>query len=85
MGLPALRLVGALFRARRYLPIQMRENIRRRRKIRTPRTMPINSLKLYFGGSLGDGVAKSDEVGSDIPLAVVVTDTVSPIVLICPK
>lgn len=50
-----------------------------------PRTMPINALKLYFGGTLGAGVVESDGVGEETPLAVVVTGTVIPTVFVWPK
>lgn len=78
-------VVDLLFCARRYFPIQIRVKIRRRRKTRTPRTMPISALGSYLGGLLGVGAVESEGLGDEIPLAVVVTKTVTPTVFVWPK
>lgn len=60
----------------------MRVKIRRRRKTITPSTMAINVLGLYLGGFLGAGAVESEGLGDEIPLAVVVIDTVTPTVFV---
>lgn len=82
VGVSAAGVVDLLFCARRYFPIQMRVKIRRRRKTITPSTMAINVLGLYLGGFLGAGAVESEGLGDEIPLAVVVIDTVTPTVFV---